>query len=134
MITGQYPEQSFAFVSPKTTSVPKDLLNTASSQTRSSIYSAARLINIKRDFLILYPRKVRVLQSFFIKVRPVEDGFVATSDISDVYELGETSGQAVSNYLYSLVDEIIWFQEHQESLSPSLLKDFDKLQSYLRLV
>jgi len=132
MITGQYPEQSFAFVSSKTTSAPKDLLNTASSQAHSSIYSDAKLINIKRDFLILYPRKARVLQSFFIKVQPVEDGFVATSDISDVYELGETSSQAVSNYLCSLADEIIWFQEHQESLSPSMLKDFDKLQFYLR--
>ena len=134
MMTGQYPEQSFAFVSSKTTCVPKDLLNAVSSQTRGSIYSVARLINIKRDFLILYPRKARVLQSFSIKLQPVEEGFIATSDISDIYELCETSAQAVSNYLYSLVDEIIWFQEHQESLSPSMLKDFDKLQFYLRLV
>ena len=130
----QYPEQSFAFVSSKTTSVPKDWLKTVASQTRSSISSVVRLININRSFLILYPRKARVLQAFYIKVQPVEEGFVAASDISDVYELGETSAQAVSNYLYSLVDEIIWFQEHQESLSSPMLEDFHKLQFHLRLV
>jgi hypothetical protein len=81
--------------------------------------------------VIQYPRKARVLRSFSIAVHPIEEGFVATSDISDVYELGETSAQAVSNYLSSLVDEVIWFQKHQESLSPSMLKDFDKLQPYL---
>lgn len=119
-------------VNSKTTSVSQDLLNTASSQTRS-IYSVAGIINIARDFLILYPRKARVLQSFYIKVEPVEEGFVATSPISDVYESGDTFVQAVTNCLYSLVDEIIWFQEHQASLSPSMLKDFDKLQLHLRL-
>ena len=114
-----------------TTSGSKDLLNAASSQTRSSV---AGLINIARNFLIKYPRKAKVLQSFSIKVRPVEDGYVATSNKSDVYELGETSAQAVSNYLSSLVDELIWFQEHQDCLSPSLLKDYYKLHFHLRLV
>jgi hypothetical protein len=84
--------------------------------------------------LIPYPKHARVLQPFHVKVERVEEGFIATSPISDVYELGETFAQAVSNYLYSLVDEIMWFQDHKESLSPSMLKDFGKLLSYLSLV
>jgi len=79
------------------------------------------------------PKNARVLQPFYIKVEPVEEGFVATSPISYVYELGETFTQAVSNCLYALVDEIIWFQEHKESFSPAMLKDFDKLLFHLRL-
>jgi hypothetical protein len=134
MMALQYPEQSFAFVRSRTITVPKDLLNTGSSQIRGGVSSVATLININRDLFILHPIKARVLRSFYIRVQPVEDGLVTTSNISDVYEQGETSAQAVSNYLYSLVDEIVWFQEHQESLSPSMLKDFEKLQYHLMLV
>jgi len=126
--------RSYASVSSKTTSVPKDLLIPTSAQTRGSIYSVAGLVNIARDFLILHPSNVRVLQPFYIKVEPVEEVFVATSSISDVYELGETFTQAVTNCLYSLVDEVIWLQEHKESLSPAMLKDLDKLLFHLRLV
>jgi len=125
--------QSYASDSSQTTSIPMGLLVPTSSQTRSSIYSVAGFVNIARDFLVLYPRNARVLQPFYIKVEPVEEGFVATSPISDVYVLAETFTQAVINCLYSLVDEIIWFQEHKESLSPAMLKDFDKLLFHLRL-
>jgi hypothetical protein len=130
----QYPEKSYAFVNSKSTSVPNDLLHTASSGMLSSIYSVAGLISVKKNFLLLYPRKAVVLQSFFINVQPIEDGFVATSNLSDVYELGETSSQAVHNYLCSLVDELIWFHEHKQSLSLPMLNDLGKLQLYLRLV
>lgn len=126
--------QFYASVSSKTTAVSKDLLIATSSQIHSSIYSVAGIVNIAKDFMVQYPRNARVLQPFCVKVELAEDGFVATSSISDVYELGETFAQAVINCLSSLVDEITWFQEHKESLSPAMLKDFDKLLSHLRLV
>jgi Ca2+-binding EF-hand superfamily protein len=63
-----------------------------------------------------------------------EKGFIAVSDISDVYELGESASQAIINYLFSLVDELIWFQKRKESLSRSLFKDSTKLRFYVGLV
>lgn len=116
------------------TSGPKDLLKTASSETFSSIYPISRSVSIRKNFLISSPRKTRVVQPFYVKVQPVEDGFVAISDISDVYELGETLSQAVGNYLVSLVDELLWLHEHKQSLSLAMLKDLEKLKIYLRLV
>ncbi len=92
---------------------------------------------IKKDFLIDNPhltRKARVLRPFHVKVQLDHEEFVATSDISDTYEIRETKGLAVRNYLYSLVDELIWFQENQESLSGPILENFNKLQLYLELV
>lgn len=92
---------------------------------------------IEKDFLISNPhlvRKARVLQPFYIKVQLDRGEFVATSDISDIYEMWETRRLAVLNYLYSLADELIWFQENQESLSEPMLESFNKLQLYLKLV
>jgi hypothetical protein len=92
---------------------------------------------IEKDFLISNPhlmRKARVLQPFYIKVQLDRGEFVATSDISDIYELWETRRLAVLNYLYSLVDELVWFQGNRESLSGPMLESFNKLQLYLKLV
>ena len=92
---------------------------------------------IKKDFLISNPhlmRTARVLQPFYIKVQLDRGEFVAISDISDIYEMWETRRLAVLNYLYSLVDELIWLQEHQENVSRPMLENFNKLQSYLELV
>ncbi len=92
---------------------------------------------IERDVLISSPhlmRTARVLQPFYIKVQLDREEFVATSDISDIYESWETRRLAVLNYLYSLVDELIWFQENRESLSGPMLANFNKLQLYLKLV
>ncbi len=79
-------------------------------------------------------RRAEILQPFDVKVQHVKDGFVVTSDISDVYEMGKTSSQAVLSYLYSLVDELIWLHEHRKSLSLAMLKDLEKLEMYLKLV
>lgn len=92
---------------------------------------------IKKGCLISNPdlvKKARVLQPFYIKVQLESGEFVATSDISDIYEMWETRRLAVLNYLYSLVDELMWFQENQESLSGPMLENFNKLQLYLKLV
>jgi hypothetical protein len=113
---------------------PTDWLKTASLGTPGSISSVTRLIRIKKNFLILYPKKTEVLQPFDVEVKPVGDEFVTTSSISDVYELGETLSQAVFSHLYSLVDEFIWLHEHKQSLSLAMLKDLERLNTYLRLV
>jgi hypothetical protein len=92
---------------------------------------------VERGFSIAHPqlrRTVRVLHPFYIKTQPVQGEFAATSDISDVYELGETPEQAILNYLYALVDEITWFQGKKESISEPMLRDFKKLQFYLGLI
>lgn len=78
-------------------------------------------------------RAIRVLYPFDINVQPAQVGFVATSNISDIYEIGETLEQAALHYLHALIDEILWFQCNAESLSEPLLKDFSKLQHYLDL-
>src|SRR5438128_1909237 len=41
----------------------------------------------------------RVIQPFVIEVVPSEEEYLATSRISNTYELGATPGQAVKNYL-----------------------------------
>jgi hypothetical protein len=78
-------------------------------------------------------KTAKILHSFYIRIQPVQEEFVATSDISDIYELGETPAQASLNYLHSLVDELIWFQDNKDSLSESMLEDFNKLQRYLEI-
>src|SRR5436190_10565769 len=92
---------------------------------------------IEKGFTIYNSHLMRsaiVLQPFSVKVWLVQEEFVATSGISDGYELGETNRLAVRNYLYSFVDELIWFQQHRDSLSDRLLENFAKLQLYLSLV
>lgn len=78
-------------------------------------------------------KTAKILQFFSIRIQPGPGGFVATSDISDIYELGETPEQAARNYLYSLVDELIWFHNNKDILSKHLLEGFNKLQRYLEI-
>ncbi len=77
---------------------------------------------------------VRVMQPFVIEVTPSEEEYLATSRISNAYELGATPGQAVRNYLEFLVDELIWLQKHEENLSVSIQQDLHLLQCYLQVV
>ncbi len=127
----QHSQQTYTFVN---TSVPANLLNTAS---YNSIYPTSFNFYINIGLLIPHVNKarhVRVLRSFNIEVQTVKDGFVATSNISDVFELGATPAQAVLSYLYSIVDELIWLQEHKKSLSDPMLKDLANLQTHLKLI
>lgn len=75
-----------------------------------------------------------VIQPFIIEIVPTEEEYLATSRISNAYELGATPGQAVRNYLEFLVDELIWLQKHEETLSDSVYEDLCLLQRYLRIV
>ena len=92
---------------------------------------------INEGFLLPCPgisKEARVLRSFYVKVQLLEGEYLATGDISDLFELGEAAGRAALNYLYSLVDELIWLRKHKESLSGEMLGKLNKLQSYLSLV
>lgn len=73
-------------------------------------------------------------QPFIVEVVPMESDFLATSRISNAYELGVSVGQALRNYLEFLVDELIWLQTHEKELSPSITEDLRLLQNYLRIV
>ena len=75
-----------------------------------------------------------VEQPFIVEVVPIESDFLATSRISNAYELGVSPGQALRNYLEFLVDELIWLQKHEKELSPSIAEDLRLLQNYLRIV
>ena len=76
-----------------------------------------------------------VIQPFIIEIAPTIEGeYIATSRISNVYELETTPGQAVRSYLKSLVDELVWLQKNEENLSASIHEELRLLQSYLRIV
>jgi len=94
-------------------------------------------MRVANNLFISHPRLIRsviVLCFFQIKIKLVQEEFVATSSISDVYETGETPALATLNYLYSLIDELVWYQRNKESLSEPMLRDFNQLQLYMSLV
>jgi len=59
---------------------------------------------------------------------------MATSDISNAFELGATAGRALKNYLEFLADELFWLQENAEQLSSSVQDDFHRLRRHMRIV
>lgn len=71
---------------------------------------------------------------FYVEVRLVGEEYIASSSISNSFEIGETPGQAIKNYLELLVDKLIWLEKHQAELSPSIRQDLRLLQSYVRIV
>ena len=75
-----------------------------------------------------------VILPFVIQITSIEEGFLATSRISNVYELEATPGQVLKSYLKSLVDELVWLQSHKEELSSSILEELHLLQYYVRIV
>ena len=75
-----------------------------------------------------------VLQHFYVEVKLVGAEYIATSNISNSFELGMTPGRAIKNYLELLVDDFTWLEKHEASLSPSVHEDLRLLQSYLQIV
>lgn len=63
-----------------------------------------------------------------------EDEYMATSSISNGFELEATPNQARETYLRSLVDDLVWLQKHKEELSPSILEELHLLQQYIQIV
>ena len=75
-----------------------------------------------------------VIRPFVIELVPTEEGYIATSHISNAYELGATPLRAARTYLEFLVDELIWLQNHEKDLSSSIHEDLRLLQTYLLIV
>ena len=99
--------------------------------------SEKKTCNIYRDIEVSIDEpKVTaiVIHPFVIELTPTEEGYMATSRISNAFELGSTLFQATKNYLEFLVDEILWLQKNVEQLSPSIQEDLRCLQRYLRIV
>ena len=78
-------------------------------------------------------RKATVTQAFTIQLFPVQDGFVATSGLSDIYELEATRGSAIRSYLSSLLDELLWLEEQKESLSDALYEELERIKNHLAI-
>ena len=83
------------------------------------------------------PRTVAVVIQPFtidIKLSEEEDEYMATSSISNGFELEATPSQARESYLRSLVDDLVWLQKHKKDLSPSILEELYLLQRYMQIV
>ena len=76
---------------------------------------------------------VVVTRPFVIELTPTEDGYMASSRISNAFELGSTLSEAARNYLEFLADELLWLHRNLEHLSPPLQEGFHLLQHYLRV-
>lgn len=77
---------------------------------------------------------VSVLRPFYVRLTHVEDGYAASSLISDIYEQGESVGSAIRSYLYSLADELLWLQKRKENLSKPLLEQLITMQFHLQII
>ncbi len=95
------------------------------------------IYSIKEDVLIsrLSPKaSAQVIQPFSIQLSLTEDGYVATSQLCNIYEFEKTRGEAVRSYLQSLTNELIWLQKHEETLSKPLREELNCIKMYIRLV
>ncbi len=96
-----------------------------------------RYFQIHPNVVISIPQPrvtAKVLRPFNVELTPKEGGYMATSDISNAFELGATAGRALKNYLEFLVDELFWLQENAEQLSSSVQDDFHRLRRHMRIV
>jgi len=75
---------------------------------------------------------VVVTRPFIIELTSTEEGYMASSRISNTFELGSTLYEAARNYLDFLADELLWLGRNLEQLSPPLQDNFRLLQHYLR--
>ncbi len=109
----------------KTTSIPTTFIPAREVST---------IFLIKAGVMIPIPahkKFVSVLRPFYIWLMHVEEGYAASSLISDIYEQEESVGSAIRSYLYSLADELLWLQERKENLSKPLLEQLITMQAYL---
>ncbi len=128
----QYPEGIYKLSNSKTIPSPTVSLPMGEASTANVL-----ICFINRGLVIPasdYKKNAMICQTFYIQLFPTEDGFVATSPITDIYEQGNSVGDAVRNYLYSLADELLWFEAQKENLSASMLDQFHSIQSYISIV
>jgi hypothetical protein len=74
---------------------------------------------------------IHVLKPFYIRVDPDDEGYIAKSSISFVYETGETWPEALRNVIFALKDHFEWLTEIEESLAPSVQEELALLREYL---
>lgn len=75
-----------------------------------------------------------ITRPFVIGLTRTEEGYMASSRISNAYEVGVTPYQAIKRYLEFLVDELLWLKKNEENLSASIHEEFSLLQKYLQIV
>ena len=127
-----YPKELSSLISTDTQST-----STVDLVIASAIVQAKSTCHIRKGVVIrcLNPKiEAEVLQSFYIQLLPVEEGFIATSDIADIYELEPAAGDAVLSYLYSLVDEFNWLEKEEGNLSDSIGEELKRIRKYIRIV
>ena len=126
-----YSQELYRNLASETTCLPVINMGIASAiaRTISNCY-IKKGVQISR----LHPKRdAVVIKPFPIHITEVEDGYVATSDICNIYELEATRGDAVRNYLYSLVDELIWLEKEENNLSPMFLEQLKEIRNHIRI-
>ena len=123
--------------------IATDLISTTNSRTTTT-YAVAGNANtwrgcypIREGITIHVSRPnatAIVIQSFDVEVKLVGEEYIASSNISNTFEIGATPGRAIKNYLELLVDDLTWLEKHKANLSPSVHEDFQLLQKYVRTV
>lgn len=132
--TTYYNPGLYCAISSETTSIPLIDFRVASAIVQSA---NTDVCNIKAECVIQRLNSnasAKVIQPFSIQLTRTEEGYVATSNLCNIYELEETRGDAVRRYLYSLVDELIWLKEQGENLSNSLREERNRINTYIRIV
>jgi hypothetical protein len=100
-------------------------------------FGALPPVSVREGFLINDPgsgRQAQVDQQFTVVLSLIEEGFLATGSLADLYEIGETPSEAVSRYFASLVDELLWFQNSKREFSNHLQQVEKNLRAYIHLV
>lgn len=128
------PQAFYTVTSSQTTHIPFVDLSVANAIVQSE---DTDLCNIREGVLVSRLSQevsAKVIQAFPIHLSLTEEGYVATSNLCNIYEVEKTKGDAVRSYLYSLVDELIWLQKHEESLSTPLHEELNRIKAYIRIV
>lgn len=99
-----------------------------STNVSCNIYRGVKIVLEDLDVIAV------VIRPFVVGLTRTEDGYMASSRISNAYELSVSPYQAIKCYLEFLVDEFLWLRENEESLSASIREEFSILQNYLQIV
>lgn len=129
-----YPQTFYSGINSETTHITSVDLRVANEIARSE---DTNICSIRAGVLIprLSPKaSAQVIRPFSIQLSLTEEGYVATSHLCNIYELEKTKGEAVRSYLYSLTDELLWLQKHEETLSKPLREELNRIKMYIRIV
>lgn len=74
-----------------------------------------------------------VRQPLVVMIEPMGDRFLATSTLSNVYEIGETRAETLHSYLDALVEHFYWLSEKEAILAPTVKQELMALRRYLQM-